>query len=1008
MATIEELQKAIDDKSFAPENLTGEQRAAVDSLIEEGILKGPATGDIMQQRDVARQEVAQQKTEALQPFTAATGIERSDVEMVGEVALGITPFLQDREKLVKEIIGTPGQQGGIYGVNQQKINALAARGYQFDKVEKLLKNLPVIRGVGMLRKTAATVGKVADGFRQLAKAGPSQLLATEAKSIGLATAGAGAGSLAYDAANFTTDFAVNSQEDLARIKDDDLEGMGPTERAAYNAMEAMSNSAMFNAGAFALGPLMSLAKSGYRSIVGLKGAKQEELARFARETNVPVNKMALIDENASFLARGTKNILNTLGIFPAVAGPGARNKLKIEQKTFDAMLDHLDAGAPYSHAELLGFGALQQMKNNFKQFMNSVAVQYDMVMRKAQRFGDIKIVPTTNLKQAMERIETELKSNYPDFAKYLDNDLSEVTELGDPLIRFLRTARNNMYYDDMLTPGQYVGLTKMMTNAYSMSKIGDPRGMIRTLDDALKLDFNSVANADNIQNVLKTRSMKEAYDSTLEQQGQEAANQFVKDKITELNAVNDELLRANLFFTDNIRPFQKGPVTKQVRQVDANLFTNLGLQGIVGNSSILPDQYWSKAIKNIFRTGSGKSIENLQYQLGYNKGGTGKEIFDRFKSLYMFDAFQQAYKSKPQFTDDPIFDLMEKGKNKGVIKDYVDEMERTAGREFRQGQFIDPDEYVRSGLGTKKFADMKYASDAVAQFDPEIFARNLGLRGAPDEVAAARDKLIQMYGGGAKGKRGLEYLEKMIALMEANASYDIGDTSRFLKRRMMLGGLSSAAGGVIPLAAGSAAVGPLPMIGFVLVARTAGDILTDPKAVEDMYKYLDNAFKYDELSKKGKLSTARLFASLYNNALDEKKDKPEIDPNLINAQEIQEYLLGLPSQRPITFMDLDGFIPQEKKRMFPQTFTLPRTPAASLAAGENFLKGAAVAKENENMISTAFAVSDIQEERAQAQPVAQPVAQPQAPVQPQQQAQTYGALFPQDELGQAIAERSNG
>ena len=93
MATIEELQKAIDDKSFAPENLTGEQRAAVDSLIQEGILTGPTTGEIMDQRDVARTEVAQQKTEALQPFTAATGIERGDVEMVGEVALGITPFL---------------------------------------------------------------------------------------------------------------------------------------------------------------------------------------------------------------------------------------------------------------------------------------------------------------------------------------------------------------------------------------------------------------------------------------------------------------------------------------------------------------------------------------------------------------------------------------------------------------------------------------------------------------------------------------------------------------------------------------------------------------------------------------------------------------------------------------------------------------------------------------------------------------------------------------------------
>ena len=51
--TLKELQKKLDDRSLNPNELSREQRAIIDELINRGELKGPSMRDLTLQRDKA-------------------------------------------------------------------------------------------------------------------------------------------------------------------------------------------------------------------------------------------------------------------------------------------------------------------------------------------------------------------------------------------------------------------------------------------------------------------------------------------------------------------------------------------------------------------------------------------------------------------------------------------------------------------------------------------------------------------------------------------------------------------------------------------------------------------------------------------------------------------------------------------------------------------------------------------------------------------------------------------
>ena len=1035
MATLQGLQKAIDTKSFNPNDLTEDQLLVIDDLLKTGELKGyKSIDEIITERSGAASAIAGEKQKKLQPFQQATKeagfeVERADLELVGDVSLGAYAWLQDKDKLVNSL--KKGMGAVEFGVNREALNF---RTGQWDKYEKLLSNMPVVRNIKPFSRLAGVVGKMADGFRQIRKAGPTQFMQTELKSIAYGTGGAGIGSLTFDAANYATDFTAASSMDLAELTDDDVAKLPPGQREAYHALEAMNNAMVFNAGAAALGPLLQLAGGGVKKVLGLSTPEVEQLARYTKETGVPTNLFALADPNAGFLARGMKNILNVVGIFPATAGPGIKYKTEIEQETFKSMLDHLNAGAPYAHAELLSLGSLNQMKQNFRQYMDTIGLKYDVVFKEADLLGpEMKIIPIQNLSKATENLITSLKAQYPGMDLQMDKRVAELTEFDDPLVKFIAATKeytNNL--TEGLTAKEYVGLNKMLTAAYNQTKLYDPRGLVAQMNHALKADFNTVAEAPSIKVLMNdNKQIKEAYENVVKSQGEEGANLYVQNLIGGVKNVQKSLIDANDFFTRTIRRYQKSPVAGAIRKSDSNLFTNVGLLGVGGKYSVQPDELWSKTLKQVFRNGSKDSIEEMKFLLGYNKEGPGKEIFDRFKQLYMFDAFTQSFDVAPYLKGEPTFELMAKARESGVImKSYVDDITKTLTGELDVQKFVDPKALIKTGLGEQKFLDMKVQADKVAGFNPVLFEENLGLAGrgiGAAEQAAARDRLIAMYGGGVEGKKGFEQLNKIIALMKANASYGISDTSTFVKRRAALGGIGAIAGGVLPFAA-AGSVGLVPTLAFVFLSRFAGSVLSNPKSVEVLFDVLNPTLKIEKgIAGKLDLSKKRIFAALLNASLDEDKDAPKVDPDLINAKEITDYLLRKAPQIPNAKFKLDGMIKSEKDRMYPEIRALSRSPAPELAGGENFVRGAALAKQQDDMITMLesqipeptsprqLAMQQLQQaqQRLQGQQPQQPMI-PQVNMQQPTQTQAaknpalFRALNPQDTLGQAIVERQAG
>ena len=1022
MATLQGLQKALDSKTFDPSDFTQDQLILVDELFKSGNLKGYGSiNDVIKERAGAAVGVAQEKQKKIQPFQQATKeagfeVERADLELVGDVSGSAFAFLQDRDKLVTAL--KKGMGAVEFGVDREALNY---RTMQFDKYENLLKNAPLIRNIKPFARVAGVVGKMADGFRQIKKAGASPFLQTEMKSIAFGTTGSGIGSLAFDAANYATDFTAASSMDLAELTDDDVAKLPPGQREAYHALEAMNNSMIFNGGAAALGPLLQLAGGGVKKVLGLSTPEVEQLARYTKETGVPTNLFALADPNAGFLARGMKNILNVVGVFPATAGPGLKYKQEIEEETFKAVLDHLNAGAPYSHAELLSLGTLNQFKKNFAEYKDVIAMKYDTVFKEADLLGpDLRIIPTQNLNKATENIVNSLKASYPEMGLQLDKRITELTEFDDPLVKFIAATKDfTNGFTSGLTAKEYVGLNKMLTAAYNETKIYDPRGLVAQFNHALKNDFNTVAEAPSIKVLMNdNKEIKEAYENILKTQGEAGAQTYVKNLIEGVKGVQKELIEANDFFTKTTSTF-RSPVAAKIKQVDANLFSNLGLLGVQGKYSVNPDELWSKTLKQVFRNGSKDAIEQLKFLLGYDKGGAGKEIFDRFKQLYLFDAFQYSFAKSPYLTGEPMFELMAKAQDRGVImKKYVDELNQSLTEEIRIQRGVDPKALLASKLGDQKFVDFKVQADKVAGFDPFKFEQNLGLVGDSASITTARNRLIAMYGGGAEGKKGFDQLNKIIQLMKANASYSIGDPSTFVKRRAVLGGMGALAGGVLPFAAATT-VGIIPTLAFVFLSRYAGAVLSNPKSVEALFDVLNPTLKIEKgITGKLDLSKKRVFAALLNNAMDEDKDAPKVDPNLINAEEITNYLLRKQPQMPNAKFNFSAIPENQRKRMYPELTAVSRTPGPELAGYQNFVRGAAIARQKDEAASyieslipdptgPRQAMAMQQGQGQQTQPMFPQMRQPMQ-TQVAQNPALFRALNPQDTLGQAIVERQAG
>jgi len=104
------LQQKINDKSFNPQEYNREQLGLIDSLLEQGVLKGPRVGEIAQEFSETQQTIAKEKEFAKDPLAVAlkdksifqgelTGLipTRPGAEFVGDITGSLIPYIRNKE-----------------------------------------------------------------------------------------------------------------------------------------------------------------------------------------------------------------------------------------------------------------------------------------------------------------------------------------------------------------------------------------------------------------------------------------------------------------------------------------------------------------------------------------------------------------------------------------------------------------------------------------------------------------------------------------------------------------------------------------------------------------------------------------------------------------------------------------------------------------------------------------------------------------------------------------------
>jgi hypothetical protein len=1051
MASVQELQKAIDNNAIDVSTLNREQLMGLDKAFQTGILKGyPNVGAMMEEQGAAAETLATEKEQQLRPFEAATGLKRLDFELVGDVAGSLMPYIQDRNKIAQAFISSGGRANyGLanLGNNAYKMSNLAS---------KIMIRSPAGKMVGLLGRTAAVWNRVARGIdkaQQQVKYGlgmkggrmyasPSQLLQTELKSQALGMAGAGMGSITYGVAEALTDTGGATHEDLARVSENEIDKLSPVEQEIVHANKAMSNAMLFNAGGFLLMPLLGGIGRWTKGILGMQGKQAEIIATNAYKYGYDTNLSAVMNENHGAFAGFVRQFNKSVGVFPWIAGKRQRFRNNLEVQFYNNYLDNINASVPMSHAQLLALGSVPQFRKNFQEMFNVISTKYEKVLDATKYHGleDLKIVPTKHVGVWADEVLKRLQAQYPNLYGEMQGltarvgAQSPVTEFDDPLVAFIKELKWLTQNDGNITAQQAIGLQKMLTKVLPSTKLEDPRSFVQALRTALEKDWASIGGGNPMQELLKTNAVKKSYDSIVSQGGAEAGEQYIGKIMKGIDEVQKAQLEANSFFHNSIMPYYS-TTAKSIRKVDSEIFTNLGLVGITGRATINPDEMWDKAIRSVFRSKSPMAIQDLKTLMGYGKNKTGTEMFDRFRELYIYDAFKSSFKYAPRALEErSLFSLLEEAKSSGIMnRRYIDEInDEFVSDTWLKG--INPDKLLQSGLGDKPWRALKVGANEVQGFDVEHFAKNLGLTGADTEIAAAKNKLIQMYGGGKGGEQALDHLETMIKIMRREAEVGIADPSVFVQRKLTLGaaggmslGQGVARGTLLMGSVGGGFGGVAGSAALILLGRHIGGWLGDPAALKRTYDLFTEMERIDQKiggegvsrmlfnpSVEGGKTLRSLFAKWWNAMADEDKDMPKVNPNKIDFEEIQNYLNTSPEKVPTPVWNKNALIPSVKQRSYNLENALGKSSTSALAAGDNFLMGVRNGLEKEmqatNNDRTTMAGGSTPPQQTTGQQVTGPDAMggsfANIPQGQGNRAAQYQSLWPQDSLGQGIATKN--
>lgn len=1011
MATIQELQSRLDNKTFDPSKLNSDQRSAVDLAFEQGQLKGyKNVAEVEKERSIGAKLIAREKEKKADPFKEATkgifpftgeGIERSDLELVGDVTGMGSVYIKDMPKIINEFSKNP--QAGL---GADKFRAAAIN---FDKYEKALQRLPVVRNVKILGKTARALGKVVDGFRTVSKA-PTQLLVTTVKGDLAGAAGAGAGSVLYDAANVATDFKTAANNDLGDVSNNDIKKLPYSQQVLVHSAEAMRNSLFFNLGGSSLGPILSQTLRGMKGVLGLgKESKQLTEAAQARGIELSASTVAQTEKFGGRIVQGFEKVF---GVFPFTNIFAKRQRAAIEKQLFSRFLDEVVTKAPLEQVGMLQYQFLPAMQKNFLDYNRTIQTQFKLVDTIADNMGNPKFIPTTNVKQVAEDFMKRFEAGLPepllgrsDMGRVPEYTASKLKESGfdDSLIDVINKIRR---LDGQITPSEYQGLMRTLTANLSVTRMRDPSQIAHSLRTAFKEDFNKVSDPNNIQGYLNSANFKEQYDDLLNSTGKEAADQYAEKVTKGMADFGQQLESANRYFSTIVSAFNS-PTARKIANSSANIFS---VKGMLNNLpvKVTGDQMWNKVLSQEFAKGSADGIKELRYLFGVNNPNfkEGTELFNRARSRYVWDAFLKSFDKQPNLAGKTVADRLADAERLGAVnyKNYDEIFEAAGTKELEQVTRVDPVIAQRYGIGEVNANDLRIKAGEAGNFNIKKFREAMGYT---DEASkeASMAKWTEMFGGGTKGKAAANDLRQMIDILDKEYGKLISDSQQFIMRRIILSGGAAGATGAFIAGGGSLAAA----IPFALLLGSGGYILSNPKALKFMLDVYTDMERFDKLGKvMSPTNMPKSMFKLLNWAADEDKDFPDVDPKKIDFNEVTDYLINKNIKVPQFGFSTKAIIPRERERLFPEQKVIEKAPVQEDIGGVNFLEGSNVGGQTANDVVNYMPQTPsvrpsyeglVDPKYLQGVSPVQPV-QNMNPVQRQQQ---FKSLFPNDPLGEAIA-----
>lgn len=1055
MSTLKQIQTAIDQKQIDTRSLSNDQKAALDDAFKSGELQGyEGLDDYENLINLSAQSLAAGKESQLRGAVSAGLPDRGNMVLYGAGAAAMVPYFKNQQALIDSFAKNGFQE--LYGVDTRFAKGSDIYGKRLSTLKDSLKNIKALPRKGIVglpvRMFGSTLGVIDDTvnfFNQVRKYGASPAAATEAASILYGAGGAFAGNAAYEIASLGTNFVGAVNQDMANLTDNDLRKLPFDERLLVGGLIEAQNDMLWAGGALGLIPAARFAKRGTKSLLGLNSEQSKEIARSYERLGLKPNLISLIPGNNAF-QNFFKKFFTTIGVYPLVSGPLTKyNKelnANLTQEQFLNISENLNL-PPAVNNSIMNYAGVNEIKNEWRNVWAAIDREYADFDSFFKAIDNPSFIPVRETKATARKMLEELKENYPaqrDIWTQLEKGERELTDIDDPLVQFINylSKLGGEEGDQFIRISDWKGLSRMNTNAYTNSKFKTVRDAQLLIRNSLERDLNSMNVAAN-RDVLKGNIFKEEYDKVLNENGVEAAESFIDQRIGFAKAAFSRLQEANTFYSMVLRPYEKTKVGGQLLRADSKLFADKGIE-MIGRSSLAPDEVFDSVIRRILAGDSPDAVKQLKQIMGitnseykiFNDQGKvtrtvkipisprSQAVYDRYVKQFFFDAFNNA-------TQNPIRDLKSLSAEriaaiadaKGFktdrifkLKNEVEQRVRAKTRTDETLNVTDIDARIfTEGNGIANVNEGLIRNHNFGELDIEKFVKQIGI-----DNTQGRDKIREIFGGGARGEKALKNMDDLIAVKRSVDSVDFTDPSKFVQRSLTLRAGSS--GGILA-GATSAAFGFGNTLKLILGARILGSVLTNPKVAENVmemnkfYRYFSDDRNVVSLQPQLMPRARTAYARAVNSIFEAEQDDYRVDPNRIDFEEVRQKLLSLDPNIPLTNKyDFDSMPEFTRNRIYPESNYVKQLSQIQRSLGDEYLQGSNLIALSEDQFDQVMngnpLVNQQMDQQVQQASAPQqmdqtnqqmPQATQQTPQEPQQRAATYQSLFPQDTLGTAIA-----